>query len=321
MNIKKLAMGAAAGALIVGAIGAVSAFADTVPSINFEPSTYHTGDINGQNGWTKTGAYDVAVANVADFSNAASFGFETQALRLSNAVTSGSFGDQTFSPGLANPAGESLANNHFEASFDIGSIQATQQPGLFLSVSPDDGNGSRMSYVGFDDRSDGIHVLFYDATDPGPLGTVANFNESDVATISRTSAHTVKFSIDFNPGPANDVVKLYVDGTLVHTGTTWEDYYRYDPEQTGNGNVVPTVSKLLFRESGTAAPATLGKGYLVDHVTLSSGPQTVVVGTPTDKNQCKNNGWKTFTDPSFKNQGDCVSYVQSNAHASGNKNK
>lgn len=231
--------------------------ADTISTINFE-SPYIIGNINGQQGWMKTGPYDVAVADVSTFPNASAFGFETQALRLSNAVTSGSFGDQTFSPGLLNLAGESTGYNHFEASFSIGSTQDTQQPGLFMSVSPDNGSGARMSYAGFEDQSDGIHVIFYDATDPGPLGTIASFNPTDVATIDRTSAHTIKFMIDFVPGPANDVAKLYVDGVLKHTGTTWEDYYRYDPEQTGGGNIVPTTSKLLFREGGTA------DGYLVN---------------------------------------------------------
>lgn len=42
---------------------------------------------------------------------------------------------------------------------------------------------------------------------------------------------------------------------------------------------------------------------------------------PTDKNQCKRDGWMSFNFPSFKNQGDCVSYVQSNDHAKGNKDK
>jgi hypothetical protein len=31
--------------------------------------------------------------------------------------------------------------------------------------------------------------------------------------------------------------------------------------------------------------------------------------TPANKDQCKNNGWKTFNTPAFKNQGDCVSYI------------
>jgi hypothetical protein len=36
-------------------------------------------------------------------------------------------------------------------------------------------------------------------------------------------------------------------------------------------------------------------------------PQT---GPPTDKNQCKNGGWQRFNNPVFRNQGQCVSYVQ-----------
>jgi len=35
------------------------------------------------------------------------------------------------------------------------------------------------------------------------------------------------------------------------------------------------------------------------------------VGPPTDMDQCKNDGWKNFNVPHcFKNQGDCVSYVE-----------
>ncbi len=44
-----------------------------------------------------------------------------------------------------------------------------------------------------------------------------------------------------------------------------------------------------------------------------------VKNTPTLKDDCKNNGWKTFYKPIFKNQGDCVSWIQSNPNAKGNK--
>ena len=77
-------------------------------------------------------------------------------------------------------------------------------------------------------------------------------------------------------------------------------------EQIGNGNQVPSVSKMLFRESGTSNPANLGNGFLVDGVSLAS---SVLVGPPTSKDQCKNGGWQTFNNPTFRNQGDCVSYV------------
>lgn len=285
MNIKKLTIGFSVGLMaLMAALTAHPTLADTLPTIDFESPAYTTGNINGQQGWMKTGGYDVEVEAVSGYPNASGFGFENQALRLSNAVTSGSFGDQTFSPGLTTPADESTATKYFEASFDIGSTQSTQQAGLFLSVSPDDGNGSRMSYVGFDDQADGIHVIFYDVTNPGPLPTVSSFDSTDVATIDRTNKHSIKFEIELVPGPSNDIVRLYVDGSLEITGTSWEDYYRYDPEQTGNGNVVPGISKLLFRAGGTAAPATSGNGYLVDHVSLlsdvESQPNTGVITAP-----------------------------------------
>lgn len=35
-----------------------------------------------------------------------------------------------------------------------------------------------------------------------------------------------------------------------------------------------------------------------------------VASVPTDKDQCKNGGWQTFTTLGFKNQGDCIKYVK-----------
>jgi uncharacterized protein YkwD len=139
-----------------------------------------------------------------------------------------------------------------------------------MSVSPDDGNGGRMSYLRFEDQPDGVHVFFDDVTDPGPKYTVATFNETDIATLDRKCAHSIRFSIDFKTGPANDVVRIYIDGKLKKTGTTWEDYYRYDPEQIPNGNQVPVVRKILFRESGTPTPANVDNGFLIDGVFLAS---------------------------------------------------
>lgn len=37
------------------------------------------------------------------------------------------------------------------------------------------------------------------------------------------------------------------------------------------------------------------------------------IPVPTTKDQCKNDGWKNFNNPSFKNQGDCVSFVATNS--------
>jgi hypothetical protein len=256
---------------ILGLVGfTTGAAADAISPITFED--YTIGTIDGQQGWLKTGPYDVAVANVAQ-----RYGFGNQSLRISDAVTSGSFGDQTFSPSLSSPSGEAGLKLFF-ASFWIGTTQDAPQPGLHMTVSPDSGDGGRMSYLRFEDQADGVHVFFIDAANPGPLGHETTFNETDIATLTRTSAHRITFYMSFSPGPANDGVRVSIDGTPMIIGTTWEDYYRYDAEQTGNGNQIPPASKMLFRVSGTANPADEGNGFLVDGLSLSSS------GEPTTSN-------------------------------------
>lgn len=314
MNIKKILVSASAAALMLGA-SIVTTFADTV-NVNFETPTYSIGNINAQDGWTKTGPYDVAV--VANTYGFASFG--GQSLRTSDAVTSGSFGDQAFAKPLINAAGEvdstdgtfsrGTLQRHFEMQFDIASTMSTQQAGMHVSVSPDRGDGSRMSYLRFEDGVSGINVFFDDVQQPAsctPSGCV-NFVETQVGTdLSRVVPHTIKLTMDLLDGPGNDVVKVYIDGTLVHTGTSWEDYYRYDPESIAEQSprIVKTV---LFRESGTATPENSGNGFLIDNLSLLSGP--ILVGPPSSKGQCKKDGWKAFNNPSFRNQGQCVSYVE-----------
>ena len=261
------------GLIAFGAAFASSAKADTVGPITFEPTEgYVVGDINGQMGWTKLNpAFDVKVAAVNQFPAADTYKFGVQSLRLSDAVTSGSFGDQTFSPGLTQPAGEATGlNKRFSSTFWIGTTQATLQPGLHMSVSPDNGSGARMSYLRVEDQADGVHVFFDDVTNPGPVGTVSDFSDTDIATLSRTRAHSIRFSITFKTGPGNDVVRIYIDGDEAIRGTSWENYYRYDPEAAGNGNQVSPVSKLLFREAGDAHPANANQGFLIDRLSLES---------------------------------------------------
>ena len=248
--------------------------------------------------WSKTGPFDVKVVTTSTYPAAVGYGFGSQTLRISDAITSGSFGDQTFSPGLADEAGETgasdvgsdgvplsggLRQSHFDASFLIGTTQSIQQCStcptpLKMTVSPDRGDGARMSFLRFEDQADGVHVFFVDVTDPGRVPNGDTFNTTDIATLDRAHSHLIRFSIDFKDGPANDQVKIYIDGALKKTGTTWEDYYRYDSEQASQGNQVPTVDKLLFRESGNGShippydpnPSDLGQGFLLDRVILAS---------------------------------------------------
>jgi len=50
--------------------------------------------------------------------------------------------------------------------------------------------------------------------------------------------------------------------------------------------------------------------YSPFRTTLSSCAPVPQIGPPTNKDQCKNDGWKLFNTPrSFKNQGDCIQYA------------
>lgn len=310
--------------------------------VNFE-SPYALGTVNGQDGWSSLGAaglgcavYDHTVASQSLYPT-----FGSQSLRMSNAITSGCFGDQTFSKSLAEEAGESTAQNggmstgprqaHFEAQWDFASVTQTYQPDLQVVASPDRGDGARMSWIQMKDEADGLAVNFYNYKDVAPLGTLANpadgcgagddFVQTNVVSgLSRTAAHTIKVTMDFVDGPSNDVVKVYVDGVLKHTDTSWEDYFRWCTESGGGvvndpvADASRTVDSILFRTGGVAAPATTGNGFYIDNLSLSSGPIPVVLVSPTDKDQCKKDGWKTFNSPVFKNQGDCVSYTNKPSH-------
>jgi hypothetical protein len=253
---------------------------------------YNLGSVNGQHGWSSTGPYDQEI--VTNTYGYPAFGCKS--LRISNAVTSGAFGDQTFTYSNPDETGETEAvsngmsggtrHNRFATHFSIASTMLAEQPGLSISVSPDRGDGARMSYLRFEDHADGIHVFFDDVEGMVPNGvdgctasTCANFVETEIAggsaatpALSRTTSHIMKYSIDFNDGPSNDVVRVFIDQTLVHTGTTWEDYYRFDPEQAGSGNKVPTTDSLIFRAGGTAVPANSGKGFLFDNINFFSLP-------------------------------------------------
>ncbi len=133
------------------------------------------------------------------------------------------------------------------------------------------------------------------------------------------------------------VIKLYSGATLLQTNTSTAQVgidivgtqisTPFDVSGTFNYATDGYWVNVRAAEYGQTMPATkvvatvtLEDGQVVtaENTMLVGDPTTIypdvveppVVTTPTEKSQCKNGGWKTFTDPSFKNQGKCVSYVE-----------
>ena len=270
----------------------------------FESTLFHLGSVNGQSGvggfpWKSAplfaipacnpiptrGQYDQEVVpnTVAPPGNPPGFG--GQSLRMSNACASGEFFYQTYSPREPVQVGEARLNRVFIAEFSFMSKTRAHQPGLFLSVSPDSGEGSRMSWVGLEDTANGIRVSVNDTPDvdgkfvahpvPGP-------------PLSHSSPHEIRFWIKVNPGIDNDLVRISVDGRdLGQCFTTWENYYRTSPEQAPppNVNTPADINSLQFRSSVPGPPELAGNGYLFDNVSItpSDGPGPPGCDVPIEK--------------------------------------
>jgi uncharacterized repeat protein (TIGR01451 family) len=147
-----------------------------------------------------------------------------------------------------------------------------------MRISPDDGEGGRMSFVGLRDTPAGIRATIFDTPDVDGA-----FVPYDAGTYSRTQVHTVRFWIKLVPGEDNDIVRIFIDDVDIGQRlgvcfTTWENFYRrFQPERG-----VPAINSLEFRVQGDGGPlgvefpALLGHGYLYDNVRVTtadgSGP-------------------------------------------------
>ncbi|MGH3002517.1 MAG: hypothetical protein ACRDM1_07660 [Gaiellaceae bacterium] len=96
------------------------------------------------------------------------------------------------------------------------------------------------------------------------------------------------------------------------------------PTTNGDGTVTYSFDRSTIAAAGGQVPFPTGTiqslAVLIDiqgsadvsSITVNGAvqvPTPTTSGTPTSKSDCKHGGWKTFTSPSFKNQGRCVSYA------------
>jgi hypothetical protein len=260
-NLRRSANGKIALVLLL-ALGAMLTFAGAAAADTYTTGleSFTLGTVNGQDGWHSAmpgdipalpNGYDQAIVDTSGFGSPTGFG--TKALRLSNAYSevTGEFFYQTYSPSVPNPAGETQTNHVFDGQFQFISTSANYQPGLNVSISPDNGSGARMSYLALKDTASGIQATFYDVAADG------TFRQYVIpGYYSRSTVHTVRFLIQTVPGEANDILRLYIDGVDIGNElgvcfTTWEQYYRvYEHHEPG------VIDSFEFRSTNTS-----GSGY------------------------------------------------------------
>ena len=79
-------------------------------------------------------------------------------------------------------------------------------------------------------------------------------------------------------GEINDVFRAWVDaGKAIETGTFEAYYFANKDAVTGKPEANHPTDALLFRVSGTPASGTLGKGILIDDLSMSVSTEKPVV--------------------------------------------
>jgi len=300
--------------VLTATLMAAPASADTNDSGGFEG--FALGEPLGQFGWNAQdfGGYDAANFDNGIVDPSAVWGTQlgTKALRMSNSVTSLAFGNQLQSFSLADEAGETAAadspysggtrQSRVSGSLTFASATKTYQPGLAITVSPDEGSGTRMGFFRISDQPGGLRVsVSYTSPnpsdvslpDPGAPGHPKFTEEVLAENLDRTQLHTLEFTIDFVDGENNDILWARVGTNGCENWTesgTWETYHRLD-----GGGLPHPVDSLLFRVSTDPDPTVLpanrpgpnqialaGKGLLFDNVAISTStvPPTMPLGTP-----------------------------------------
>lgn len=108
----------------------------------------------------------------------------------------------------------------------------------------------------------------------------------------------------------------FSNGTLAATSTctmatpcTWTEVLAAFPD----AGVHNTFGAVVLKAGGGWSSGFDGN---VDALTINSDTYdfeldapVVVVGPPLNKDECKKDGWMTFNNPTFKNQGDCIQFV------------
>lgn len=264
------------GFFVAAALGVATACLPISAATFTDFESFTTGvSVDGQGGWSSTGSWD---EEVIDFSG-------NKVWRVSNATTAGSFGDMPFAPRpggvptdtVTDPdnsspsdfAGETItgaANNRFVAGFKFRSATGAPQPGASITISADNGSGGRQSFIDIEESAvngSGLDIQTFDVNSTGGFVGVP-----PIATaLSYTDWHDFRVEIDYVEGPDNDIARYYVNGSLAHTDTTWEQYYTFN--EPANHPLGVPVQTLLFRISGGAVPGVDGGGFLFDDVYTS----------------------------------------------------
>ncbi|ESQ74048.1 S-layer family protein [Asticcacaulis sp. AC402] len=232
---------------------------------SFDFEDYTAGSVVGQHGWTDASPSSPANAIVDLAGN--------NVLRLANDPTSGDFGGP-YTPALSIRAGETASGaevNGIVFSFSFMAVQGTAD-GSRIEIDLATAGSDRQSFMALESMDGGIRILQNTANADGSWeSNDFNFGTGNVTLADGVDAstwHTLTVVATFNDGSNNDVLNYYLDGVLIGTGGSFEDY---------NGGRTGIVDSILFRAgdpAGNPFPADgVGpnrQGFYIDNLGIQT---------------------------------------------------
>ena len=261
------------------------------------------GTVDGQNGWTTrdaftsattVGKWDQQVKDVNDANGS------RRVFRMSNAITSSTYSSQVFSATSGQVAGETnaalwnnrgtngsaplspaqagayAASDTFYSKVAFRSATGAAQSGLALTLSASAKQSTvRMSWLQLQDTGSGFNLNVYDLLGNG---TFPSAPTTIASGLSYSDLHTIEMGITFVDGVStvggqiygNDVLRIWLNGSLIHTGSTWESYYYNYERITAGTPRLQAVDSMLFRVSGTAATGNSGNGFYFEDFAIGN---------------------------------------------------
>src|SRR5689334_2506739 len=145
------------------------------------------------------------------------------------------------------------------------------------------------------------------ATITGPNGQTFTSASFTLASATQCQGGSPRFNINttgglFFLGCNNVTPTINGDGTATYNFTA----ANLQPQVSGTTPGTMTSVSILIDQQGTAD---------ISKITVNGVLQLPTPTSPTSKNACKHGGWKTFSSPSFRNQGQCVSFFEHSLHA------
>jgi hypothetical protein len=180
--------------------------------------------------------------------------------------------------------------------------------------------------------------------DPGNTGCVTSTYSNGVLHLAKTCVSTTNASAGANITGLSGQTFQSASFTLASAsqcqggsprfnvfttaGTFFLGCNNVTPTINGDGTATYTFTAATLAAAGQQVPTPTGTitgvEVLIDiqgtaDVSQITGNGVLQVPTPTtnptSKNSCKHGGWKHFTNPTFKNQGRCISFWNHSLHA------